>query len=78
MGSQRTRFTMSSLAVSTVMSSKNYKRFENFTHFSPSRFSGTIDKDAYGLLIHKQDKLHNLGSLGGDRLLVIDLLILLR
>ena len=62
-GYQPTRFTMSPLVVSTVMSFKDQKRFERFTHLGPPRFNGTVDENSYEFLIDLREKLHNLGSL---------------
>lgn len=63
MGSQLAKFTMSPIIASTVMSSKDHKGFEIFTHFGPSRFNSIISNDPYDLLIDYREISHNLGLL---------------
>lgn len=62
-GYQLAKFTMSALIASTIISFKDQKRFERFTHLGPPRFSGVIGEDAYEFLIDYLEKLLNLGSL---------------
>lgn len=51
MGSHQTKFTIPLIILSTIMSFKDQKSFERFTHLGTPRFSAVVGEGAYKFLI---------------------------
>ncbi|KAF3656903.1 hypothetical protein FXO38_13918 [Capsicum annuum] len=65
-GSQPARFIISLVVVDLIMSFKDQKRFERFTHLGLPKSSGAMCEDGYEFLIDYCENLYNLGLLESD------------